>query len=149
MNTIFKLILFSIVLNAATGVMLNAVVDSDGNKVFDSSNPTTTGNLIYDKNYTSDFDSSMGGVIQPTGDLEDKGNAIYRLLDKLNIGFIFKFLAAINKYLFGFVMVVQHIFAPWLGVEVSKMIFGIFTGILSFAYLLAAFLLWTDKDIMK
>lgn len=149
MNTIFKLILFSIVLNAATGIMLNTIVDADGNKVFDGSDPSRTGSLHYDENYTGGFDDKMGGVIQPAGDLEDKGNAIYRLLDKLNIGFISKFFNAINEYLFGFIQVLQNIFNPWLGIEASRVIFGIFKGVISFAYLLAAFLLWTDKDIMK
>ena len=129
--------------------MLNTIVNSDGDKVFDSTNPTITGNLRYNETYGNNVNNTMGGAVTPSGDLDDKGNAIYRILDKLNIGFIYEFFAMIDTYLFGFINVLQGIFSSWLGIESSTFVFGIFKAIISVAYIIAAFLMWTDKDIMK
>ena len=144
MNTVFKLMLFSIMINFATGIMMTVVVDSSGNQVF---NPANRMGLDYAENYTFQFTSEMNNTIQPTGDLEDKGNMMYRILDKLNLGFISKFLQLVDRYMFGFAQILENIFGGILGETLRLMVFGMMRALMTIGYVMGALALWTGREI--
>lgn len=143
MNAVFKLIVFSIMLNFAVGIMLNTIVDNDGNDVFNISN---TGGLTYDSGYGAEFQTELNTTVNPSGVLEDKGNAIYRLLDTINLGFIAKFIEAVDKYMFGFINMLKAMFGGALG-DSGDFLFGILKGVITIGYILGAWYLWTGKSL--
>jgi hypothetical protein len=73
MNTIFKIILFSIMLNFATGIMMQALPDIGTNSLY---NPNIN---AYDQN-NHNFINQMNSTISPT---PDQSNTFFRLIDSL------------------------------------------------------------------
>lgn len=143
MNMIFKVMIFSILLNFAIGIMLNTIVDNKGDNVF---NMGDSAGLMYNPNYGTEFQKELNTTITPSGVLEDKGNAIYRVLDTLNLGFIAKFIEAVDKYMFGLVNMMRAMFGGALG-DASDFLFGILKAIISIGYVLGAWYLWTGKNL--
>lgn len=144
MNTVFKLMLFSIMINFSTGIMISVIVDDSGNPIFD---PSQRMGLNYSDHYESDFTDEMNNTIRPTGDLEDQSGIVDRILDKLNLGFIRKFLDLVDRYMFGFIQVLRGIFGPLLGESLSVLIFGIIKSMITVGYVMGALALWTGKEI--
>ena len=92
----------------------------------------------------------MNNTIAPGGVMEDKGNLIYRVLDMMNIGFIFNFLKTVDTYLFGFVVMLSNMFGGLIYAESTtlyNMIFGGLRSVILIGYILGAFRLWTGKDL--
>ena len=143
MNIVFKLMIFSILLNFSVGIMLNAIVDDSGDNVFDIG---TSGGMTFDESYGDDFQQDLNSTVNPSGLLEDKGNAIYRILDTLNLGFIAKFVTAVEKYMYGFVNMLQAMFGAQLG-DAEDFIFGTFKVFIGIGYILGAWYLWTGKNL--
>lgn len=141
MKIVFKLMMFSIVLNFAVGIMLTAI------PVFDD--VVYKGGVIYEgDNYATAFNSSMGGTINPIGSLENLGDAFDRLLDKIGLGAISKLLNAIDNYMFGFVRMLENLFANSLDPNLRIMIFNIvLRPMITIGYILGAWWLWTGKDL--
>ena len=137
-NTIFKLMIYSIMLNFAVGILAIAV-------------PGFTleyrGGLSYNETYSGDFVGGMNGTVTPSGNLVDEGDAIYRVLDTLNLGFISRFIQTVDQYLFGFIQVLEALFGGLLGDALRQMIFGSLRVILTIGYMIGAWKLWTGKDI--
>jgi len=146
MNTIWKLMIFSIMLNFATGIMIQAIPAFDAN-------PGSRMGLTYSETYADDFTAGpLNNTIAPGGVMEDKGNLIYRVLDMMNIGFIFNFLKTVDTYLFGFVFVLSNMFGGYIYAEspaLYNMIFGGLRSIILVGYILGAFRLWTGKDLTE
>jgi len=147
MNIVFKLMLFSIMLNFSVGIMSTAIVDIDGNPIF--SDPSRRMGLDYDSEYTSDFVGELNESINPTSELEDTGNAIYRVLDMIGIGFIKKILNTIDKYMFGFINIIQTLIGGKLDSTSRVLIFGIMKAILTIGYIIGAWTLWTGKETTR
>ena len=147
MNLAFKIIVFSLAINMATGITNIAVVDNAGDPVFDSLSERS--GMTYN---SSDVDSFTGGVnsaVNPsTGEIQDSGDANYRVLDMLGLGFIGRFLDVINNYMFGFLNLLQNLFTPIMGAS-AAVIFGILKGVITISYVLAAWALFTGKDIKE
>lgn len=146
MNLIFKLMLFSIVLNFATGVMLVAVVDKDGNSVF---NLNTTGGLVYNESYSDGFTVGLNSTIDPGYGIEEQGNWFDRVLDKLGLGIVRRLLDTIDKYMFGFVQVLDGVFGGALDSATSTIVFGGFRIMITVGYIIGAIWLWTGKSLTK
>lgn len=138
MKVVFKLMIFSIMLNFAVGIML-AVIPA-----FDIGN---TGGLTYDSSFSNDFTGGMNQTIQPAGLLEDRGDAIYRVLDMIGLGFIHKIITAVDKYMFGFVLMLEGMFSGPMGAELSGFIFGILRVMITIGYILGAWVLWTGRSL--
>lgn len=142
MNAVFKMMAFSILLNASVGLMMAifpGIVASD---------PTVTYGMSYDVNQTLWFNEQANKSVKPTLDLEDVGQAFYRLLDKIGLGFITKIIDTVDRYLYGFINLMQAIFGPWMG-PMSDNVFPILKGMISFAYVFAAWWLWTGKEVFS
>jgi len=138
MNTVFKVMIFSIVLNFAVGIIFTAIPELAD---------TGTG-LSYNEDYASGFTGELEDDITPSGDLEDKGNQGYRILDMLNIGFIGKFLRAVDNYLYGFINLLEGVLGGFLDPAVKTMIFDVaLKTLLTVGYILGGFWLWTGRDM--
>jgi len=143
MKMVFKLMVFSILLNFATGIMMQAIVDTNGNPVF---NPSHRAGLPeYDSTYADGFTTNMNGSIRPSGTMEDQGNLIYRVLDMFNLGLIKTFIQTVDNYMFGFVNMMEGLLGG--SMPASALIFGILKTMVSIGYMLGAFVLWTGKDL--
>jgi hypothetical protein len=136
MKAIFKLMLFSFVLNFAVGIMSNALPTLYNDA---STNPLG----LYDAAGTNRFAGQINGTIAASGDLEDASNAFDRLLDKIGLGVVKKFLNAVDTYLFGFIRFIEWLMPPdvslWVGPSLRILI--------SVGYAFGAIWLWTGKDI--
>lgn len=138
MNWIFKLAIFNLSLNFAVGLML---------VVFPAFTQYPTGGLTYDNQIGNEFESNMAGAIQPTGELEDKQDAIARVLDMMTLGFVTKFLNAVNALMFGFWNQLENLLGSFMEDNVRTYIFTTLKVFISIGYILGAFYLWTGKEI--
>lgn len=146
MSAIWKLLIFSIMLNFATGIMIVSIPafeDSPGSRM----------GLVYDINYSNDFnEGSLNNTIAPGGVMETKGNLIYRVLDMMVIGYIFNFLSTMDKYIFGFVVVLSNMFGTMISAHSPALHNMVFLGLraaITLGYLLGALKLWTGKDLKE
>ena len=146
MNLAFKIMAYSIMLNFAVGIMMVAIPGA-----FDGTLNPNRGGLSYNGTLTSAFTGQMENEVNPTGVLEDEGNAIYRVLDMLNLGFISQFLTAIKQYVFGFVLILDKMVGSYLTPALRTFLFGypvgVFTVLTIFVYIMGAWSLWTGKDV--
>lgn len=159
-NMAVKIALFSILLNLMSGILITGVVNSniDTNgtisHVFDA--PSTTG-MSYDANYGRNITiiNELQDPINPSGtSVEDAGDRIYRLLDSISLGFIFRFITSIKTYMFGFVMILGNTIGPFLEPSLRNMLFGTESGyqglfhfIVVMAYIIAGISMFTGKNI--
>ena len=149
MNMVFKVIAFSIAINFAIGLLLNVL------PIYGEMDPTLRGGIDYDDDHIKVFTDSMSKNISPTGDLEDTGDGLYRVLDFMNIGMIANFANTIKRYLYGFIQLLELIVGPYLDTPVRELLFGdpenrlnpgIFYSIMSIGYIIGVLYLWTDKN---
>jgi hypothetical protein len=146
MNLPFKLMIFSLCLNISAGLMYNMFP-------FFTDHANLNGGITYNETYANSYIEQMNSTINPGGVMEDKGNLIYRVLDMINIGYIYKFLTSVYQYLFGFVYVLQGLFGNLLlangGQAVYYIVFGALHSFILISYVLGAWRLWTGKDIVN
>lgn len=147
MNMVFKLVLFSICINFAIGILMTAIPDI-------GADPTKTGGLFYDEDEAVDFIDEMNTSVTPGNTLEDQADAFDRVLDMLNVGFFSRFLDTIKRYIYGFVYLLQSIFGSYLTLELRTVLFGpgeapigILYMLVNIGYILGAFKLWTGRDL--
>jgi len=148
------IVLIAILANICAGIMMVAVVDSDGNPVFDASH--TRGYTIDgDEYYPDEFITELEKDIKPSGELEDAGDQIYRVLDTIGLGFIYKFILIIDKYLLGLVNMLDVVIGDMLTSTMhtilfgSSVKFGALKILLTISYILYGITLFTGKDVIK
>lgn len=159
-NMVAKLVIFSILLNLAGGITLTAIVDSNGDRVFDE---TAQGGYVYGgEDYSEDFQIELEKDIQSSGNLEDKGDQIYRVLDLMSLGFIYKFIKVVDKYMFGFINILDNTIGQYLQGETRGILFGnsndndlipnsfgAFKLIITIAYILMGIKLFTGNNVVE
>jgi hypothetical protein len=160
-DIVAKLVVFSILFNLAAGFVFVAVIDSDGNKVFDNA---ATGGLVYDEDQTNvaEFQTELEKSIQPAGSLDDKGDQIYRVLDMMSLGFIYRFFEVVDTYMFGFVNILDSTLGQYIDDEARVILFGnennddlipnklgIFKILISLGYIFMGIQLFTGKDVVE
>jgi len=137
-------------LNFAIGIMMTAIVDADGNSIF-TPESGRMGGTNYNETYQNTFKIEMEKGIDPSGVLENQGNAIYRVLDMMNIGFIARILETIKQYIFGFIKLLDNVVGGYLSSSVRTLLFnwpfGILYILMTIGYIYGAWVLWTDKDL--
>jgi len=164
MRNIFKLILFTLVLNIATGIMSVAIVDANGNPVFSSQDMArvpsfdVNGASALTGTYTvvngTTHYSQEDQTVSPGATADTSGNIVFRLLDLVGLGFNNKLLLAIDHYLFGFVILIQDMFSQYMTPALNTILFpyglspGLLRTVIMIGYVLAAFELWTNKTIV-
>ena len=145
MNAVFKLMVFSIVLNFAVGIMVQALPGFGGDENIDK-----RAGLNYSSSYTTNFVSEMNSTINPTGQLEDS-NRQTEIFDFLQIGFIGKFLNTIKMYIYGFIYYLDVLFGSSLDSGMRKFLFGfpfgLFYSLMNVGYMIGAWRLWTGNRL--
>ena len=135
MKAVLRLMLFSILLNLASGLLVQIIPEKEGQNFDDN-----IGELKYRPNDLNLFVSNFNNSINPTSDLQDSGDLIDNILDKLNLGIITKVKDVVEKYMFGFI----HILASFLNLQANTVL--LFEALITIGYVLAAISLWTGKD---
>lgn len=137
-----KLAVYAMLFNLAIGMTVlihPGLFDDEANR----------GGLSYDGDYAEGFIEEVNTSIKPTGDLDDQASSDARILDKLAIGVLVKFLTGINKYLYGFVYVLDKLLAPMFGGQIALwwMIKSLLYLFITLSYVKGAIDLWTGKDV--
>ena len=152
MRNTFKLILFALVLNIATGLVTTAAVNVSGLQVFESQDTARVPG--YDADGTAFFTGEFEGTLNPGGVAEDKGNLVFRLLDVISLGYVSKIMSILDHYLFGFINFLEKFIGRWLVPSLHLLLFGVedfsfglLKTLLLIGYALAGFELWTNKTI--
>ena len=157
MNTVVKVAILMIMLNLASGIILIGVLDTDGNPIFDESN---MGGMRYQENYGSNVTQIdvLQEPINPAGTaVEDAGDRVYRVLDMMSLGFIYRWIDAIRDLMFGFIELLDAVIGPWLAEDLRSFLFGktiggqeyngLFHFVLTLGYIIAGIQLFTGKNI--
>jgi len=162
MRNIFKLVLFTFMLNIATGIMSVAITDIAGNQVFQSEDMARvpvydsagTAKLTGSYNVANGTFSEQDQTINPGGIADTSGNIVFRLLDLIGLGFINNILKTIDYYLFGFVNFMHNMFGQYMNTALHDLLFptdyfpGILKTLIMIGYAFAAFELWTNKTLV-
>lgn len=138
MNKAVVLCLIHIGINLAIGIMLVFF------PVFVALG--ATGGFVYDSTVSGDINDSMAHSINPGGEVEDAGDATYRLLDSINIGFFAKFLDMIDNFMFGFYNILYNVFGSLMETAQRGFLFGAIKGIITILYILTALYWWTNRS---
>lgn len=151
MRQAFNWVMFSAVaVNIAIGVMFLLLPSM-------STIVTLQPNLDY-IGADSEWVDGLNTSVNPSGVLEDRGNAIYRLLDSINLGFIARFLDLMQTGIFGLENLLSGIFEGqlraedpaqanfWFG-DPSGLDFGVLRGMLVMMYGITAISFWTGKEM--
>lgn len=148
-KVLFSILFWAIVVNLATGILIVGVVDKDGNRVFNS---LTTGRLPqYNATYSQGLTTSLNGTVNPIPLLQDKGNAIYRVLDMIHLGFIQRFVEGAKTYIYGSVQIFDGLFGGDIAPELRTLLFGfplgVFYILMDLIYGLGIWQLWTGREL--
>ena len=150
MNMVFKLMIFGIMINVATGAMMNALPE-----IFDGDNDEHRGGFEYNESYISDFNDNFNRSVNPSEKLEDTSNFLDRILDKISIGIWGKVLSTLNQYMFGLSQLGDQTVGRFMNQEMRGFWFGstdehplgIIRVIISIGYILGAIFMWTGRDL--
>lgn len=152
MNVVFKLMMWSLMLNFAAGIMTAALPFAFGEGM-----EVNRGGLTYNESYSRDFTDELNQSINPTDRMDDTSDLFDRLLDKLTIGIWGKFLEALNRYIYGFVQILDVTIGRFLAPGVRTFLFGasgtfnigIMRTFITLGYILGAIYLWTGRDLRR
>lgn len=147
-NIVTKIAIYSLLLNLAAGIMLVAIIDVNGNTIFDKKDQM---GVSYDTDgkQIGEFEDSMEETLKPGGELEDQGDQIYRVLDTISLGFVARFVDTLKTMMYGFIIILRGIFAPFMTTAAESIIFGTLNTLLTVSYILAAIKLFTGKDLIE
>jgi len=144
MNKLITIIVFAIAINISAGIIITAIPAFQTNDYY-------RGGLTYNPTFSSEFTTNMEQNVSPSGVLEDQGNAIYRVLDMLNLGFIQRLLGVVTSYTHGFVKILDNIIGRYLDPGVYTLLFGkpfgILYSLMTIIYIIFAWSLWTGKTV--
>jgi len=114
----------------------------------DTSSDTSSVFVTYNQTYADDFQETITGNVTPGSQLQDQSNAIYRVLDVVNLGFIARFGEIVHQYMFGSYYVLQNIFGSHITPKsLSDFIFNTLYTIIGIVYGIGLWYLWTNKDL--
>jgi len=137
---VFTILFFSIVLNFAVGTL---------DELFPEFDVTQKGGMSYDPGFQNDFDDTFNQSINPAGQVQKSDSFLNSLFDILGLGFITQIFNVVNQYAFGFINLLQNIFGSYLGDNLSGFLFGGIKAILSMAYVIAAFYIFTGRSLVE
>jgi len=140
MNFVFKIMVFSIMLNVSAGVVLLAIPELGS---------TYNLGISSDINGSTDFIDGMSTQFNPESQLQNKDDATIRYLDMLNIGIIFTFLKSIPTLMFGFVMFFDNLFGAMLGAGMRTLIVGFMYTFMGIAYIFGGIYLVTGRELFN
>ncbi|MDD3267608.1 MAG: hypothetical protein PHC75_10570 [Burkholderiales bacterium] len=159
-NIISSLVIIMILINIASGAILIGINDSNsptGDNAFDIGD---TYSLRYQENYGDNLTiiNELENPINPSStNVEDAGDRIYRVLDVITLGFVFRFISSVETFMFGFVHILDNVVGPMLDSDLRDMLFGptvdgeqlhgVLHQIIKLLYILAGIQLLTGKNV--
>ena len=148
-NMMIKIIVFTIIFNISAGIMMEAIPSFKTGSTDDV--VSGEGGIVYVENGSNNFITIMEDQVNPAGNLEDKSDAIDRLLDTIGIGYIKRILEAVKSYLYGFVSIFDNMLGGYLAPGVYVLLFGKPFGLLysvtTLIYILGGYTLWTGRSV--
>ena len=141
---IFWICMFSIVFNCSQGIMLVAFPDF-------ATHSSYTAGLSYHAGYESGFVNVNNKTINPDTDLTEASNgfSFIGFMNKLQLGYIVNFITSIKTYIYGIVNVADVISAKYMeNTALHAMLFVTLYILMTFIYILGAWMLITGRDIM-
>jgi len=144
-DTIMPIILFSIILNLAAGVVGSL-------PAFDNYG---MGGLTYSPSYNDNFEDATQGInntIAIAGDEVTNTGSQNSVLDFLSLKSFVRMFAVLDSYLFGFVNVLANIFNPLLnsaGTGLGTLLFAGLKSLLGIGYALLMFYWFTGRSSSK
>ena len=159
-NLITRIVMFSIFINLSIGVIVYGVLDAHENQIFDF---TITHEYLLDgQSYGDDFQSELEKSVHPSGMLDDKSDQIYRILDTISLGFVYRFISIVDDYMFGLVNLLDNLVGQYMNPNLRGLLFGnhnnddlipnsygILKFLISIAYMMFGIQLLTGKDVTK
>jgi ABC-type uncharacterized transport system fused permease/ATPase subunit len=144
-SLIFKILYFTIALNFATGFIMQLVPEFNYHANIDTHSEMM--GLSYNETYSDDFTTGMNDTINPQQTITDASSGFFQLLNKIGLGFIANIITVVDQYMYGFVNLIYSLFAGYLPSGLATMIHVALYGMMTFAYIMAAFSLWTGKEV--
>ena len=141
MNIIFKILLFSLVLNVAVGMMMEIVPHFKGDGIFAGNKQ----GLDYLVNGTTRFTQDAEGLLGPAN-AEDTSTALDRFLDQIGVSMFKKIKNFINQYMYGFTASLRLIFKATPGSS-TKFVLDSINVIITIAYVIGGIWLFTGKKL--
>lgn len=152
---IFKIIIFTVMINISTGLVYNGITDINDTKVF-SKIGDKNGSLIlpsYNQTYSYTFASSFDNSISPPG---SSYSTSWRILDMINLGFFIKFMNTFSSNFvhgfYGLPNVLDAMFGVQLQTHNNELyqllfapVFGLFYLIMTIIYGIGFFMLITGR----
>lgn len=144
MDAIFKIIIFSFLLNLSVGI-LTLIPDATGNHMMFNSSEQS---LIYKENMTTAFETGLSGDVNPSGgSLSWTTNVFNRIVDVITLGYGNKIKETLNTYLFGFVTVLEAVFGGMMTSSLNFIIFGGLKTLIIILYIVGVIEFFTGKRI--
>lgn len=141
-SVIMKLVFFSILINFAVSIMITAVPAFDGLDTKLGMDADETASQTYsDTEILDEFGNPINA--NPTGEDSAQVNS-NTLMDRTILGGINNIKNVIDKYMFGFVNLLNHMFSP----HVPQMVFGLFKIIIGMLYSITIFELISGRRIL-
>jgi hypothetical protein len=139
---ILTLVFFSIILNLSVAIMIDAVPAFNGMDTRLGMNNDATYNISYSENEVLDtFGNPVNGY--PTAEDSTNINSD-TLMDRVSLGMLSNLSNLLNKYMFGFVNILQALF----GGTVPLFVFISLKYIIGIVYSLFLIELFTGKNIL-
>jgi len=153
-TAVFKIMLFSILLNVSIGIMVQAFGADNYENIFSFANGGT-GGLTYRETYDDKFNEEGARAIQPGGVAADTDSAWERLLEKVGLGVVKKFIDMVHTYLYGIVDFIKAIVGSDLDPGTRLFLFGepgdsipgLFGTLITIGYTMGAFYLLSGKKL--
>jgi len=139
-DILIKLVFFSVFLSLAVTIMQEAIPGFD--------NPSFAGGLGDSNMYDAQTGiNELGGDLSPEALVEDESDMLDRLLDSIGLGIFNKVLNFLDKWMFGFVNMLQGMFGGFFSETLNTLIFGGFKTMITLLYVITAIWFFTGKDI--
>lgn len=138
---LWSMIIFSIILNLGVGVMSLAIPAFDLDP--STGDPTLARGMLYHANYANSLTDELNETIDPIGGTAEDEDTVFRgVLDFLRVGLIGNMMDAMDRYLFGFVLILRILFGGYMSVALGDMVFGGLKSLLFIGYLMFGYELW-------
>ena len=144
MNLVIKIAMLGLMMNLASGIMIEALPGVFGN-------PTHRGGINYDAGFASDIVEQANVTLVSNAEVSDSLSTNILQLDILGIGSIKRTIDMIESALYGFPIMLKNIFGTYMSEGVKDLFFeppfGFFYIIITVGYALLAFSLLTGRKV--
>lgn len=159
-SLISKVVLFSLFLNLSVGVIVWGVLDGNDARIFGDA--ITSGYQTVGEQQMNDFQNGLAKKINPSGVMDDRNDQLYRLMDSISLGFVYRFFKMIDDFMYGFVNMLDNMIGQYMNPNLRGILFGnhdnddlipnsfgLLKLILTLAYMIYGIGLFTGKNVIE